>query len=244
MRGGVDFAHRRSPRHQPGRAAGQRAAGAGPRGVPGRGSRPARDRCAAAAAGRRGAARMPGLDRARSRAAGERPVPGLRPGAGTGRAVSAGGVAAARGASAGGEPGAAGLGRRADPFAGGTPRRRRTGRAVERRHRRVQRRGRMVEAIVEQFDLGPSGIARAAELARNHAALRSPQHPAAPSGRFLGGVPATGRAAPGRAGAAIEPCYDWDDLVPAATSWRTCARSPRRWRIARRCTRTGASPRS
>jgi hypothetical protein len=70
-----------------------------------------------------------------------------------------------------------------------------------------------VEAIVEQFDLGPSSIAIAAGLARNQAALRSPEDPLINRDDLW-------RACRRQAGPGIEQLarrveagYDWNDIV-------------------------------
>ena len=70
-----------------------------------------------------------------------------------------------------------------------------------------------LEAIVEQFDLGPAGIARAAALAMDQAALRAPAHPEIGSGDLWEACRRQAGPQIGQLARKIEPCYDWNDIV-------------------------------
>jgi hypothetical protein len=73
-----------------------------------------------------------------------------------------------------------------------------------------------VDMIVEQFDFGPSGIARTVALAESQAALRRP-------GAFEPNLEDLWQACQqqmaaelGQLAKKVEPCYDWDDIVVPA----------------------------
>jgi ATP-dependent 26S proteasome regulatory subunit len=73
-----------------------------------------------------------------------------------------------------------------------------------------------LHAIVEQFDFGPCGIARAAQLASNNAALRKPGEVTINNEDLWRACRQETTGQLDQLVHKIEPCYDWDDIVVPA----------------------------
>ena len=70
-----------------------------------------------------------------------------------------------------------------------------------------------IAAIVEQFDLGPSGIARAAAMAVAQAGLRTAPAPVVTAGDLWQACRQQSGPQVEHLARRIEPCYGWDDIV-------------------------------
>ena len=70
-----------------------------------------------------------------------------------------------------------------------------------------------IDSIVEQFDFGPGGIARAVARAENHAALRSPGNGELNLKDLWEACQQQTATQLEQLARKVEPCYEWDDIV-------------------------------